>query len=240
MAIQTVSYGTERIRYTVVERPRRRTLGIEVYPSGSVIILRPPYCADALLEEKVKKRVKWISNQLAHFRQYRGTVPFRQYMGGESCRFLGRQYRLRVVGEQDGTTPTIRLTRNELLVSVRSRNSQNQVKRLLDKWYLRRASNYFNAVLDGRFASFEKRGHGRPGISIRQMKRRWGSLSESGRMTLNVWLIQAPKVCVEYVIVHELCHLVHHDHSSKFWQLLDRLMPDWQKRKRKLEFALLS
>jgi len=239
MATQTVSFGTERIRYTIVERPGRRTLGIEVYPSGSVIVLRPRNCADRVLEERLKKRAKWISNQLTHFRQYGSSAPFHQYLSGESYRYLGRQYRLRIVGAQNGTSSTIRLTRNDLLVSVRSRKTQNQVKSLLDKWYLQRAGDYFNSVLDVKFEPFEKRGHGRPRIFIRQMKRRWGSLSESGLMTLNVRLIQAPKVCVEYVIVHELCHLVHRDHSSKFWKLLDRLMPDWQKRKRKLEFALL-
>jgi len=239
MEPQTVYFGRERIPYTIVKRPRRRTLGIEVYPSGNVVVLRPPNCADNLLEAKLKKRAKWISNQLNHFRQYRGTVPLRQYLSGESYRYLGRQYRLRVVGAQNGTSSTIRLTRNDLVVSVRSRKTQNQVKRLLGKWYLQRAGHYFNSILDVKFEPFEKRGHGRPRIFVRQMKRRWGSLSESGRMTLNVRLIQAPKVCVEYVIVHELCHLAHQDHSSKFWKLLDRLMPDWQKRKRKLEFALL-
>jgi predicted metal-dependent hydrolase len=235
----TVSFGSERIRYTIIERPRRRTLGIEVYPNGSVIVLRPPNCADVLLEEKLKKRAKWISHQLAHFRQYDGTVPFQQYLSGESCRYLGRQYRLKVVEARNGSKPAVRLARNELLVSVRSQPMPNPVRRLLENWYLQRARDHFNSVLDESFRPFQKRGFERPCVFIRQMKRRWGSLSASGQMTLNARLIQTPKACIEYVIVHELCHLVHQDHSANFWQLLDKIMPDWQKRKHKLELALL-
>jgi len=239
MRPQTISFGNEQISYTVIQRPRRRTLGIEVYPNGSVVVLKPPNCSEAILADKLKKRTAWISKQLTHFRQYDGIVPFHQYLSGESHRYLGRQYRLRVIGTQNGTSPSIRLARNELLVSVCSRPMPNKTKRMLENWYLQRAGEYFNLVLDEAFKSFQKRGYDRPHIFVRRMKRRWGSLSDSGQMTLNVRLMQAPKACIQYVILHELCHLVHQDHSPKFWQLLDKVMPDWPARKHRLERALL-
>ena len=236
---QIISFGSERILYTIVERPRRQTLGIEVYPNGSVIVLKPPRCSDVMLAEKLRKRANWISKQLTHFHQFDGALPFHQYLSGESHRYLGRQYRLRVVGGGNGTRPEIRLARNELIISAPSPPVPSVVKRMLENWYLQKAADHFNSVLDQSFRPFQKRGHERPSISIRQMKRRWGSLSNSGTMTSNAHLVQAPRACIEYVIAHELCHLEHPDHSPRFWQFLDRIMPDWQRRKHKLELALL-
>lgn len=71
------------------------------------------------------------------------------------------------------------------------------------------------------------------------MDKRWGSLSRKGRLTLNVNLIQTPKECIEYVVIHELCHLIHHNHGTEFYKLLDRILPDWMKRKHKLEMTLI-
>jgi hypothetical protein len=85
------------------------------------------------------------------------------------------------------------------------------------------------------FPPFARRGLAAPAICVRSMRKRWGSLSRNGRMTLNSRLIEAPQKCIEYVVVHELCHLIHHDHSPQFLKLLSRVMPDWEKRKARLE-----
>ena len=76
-------------------------------------------------------------------------------------------------------------------------------------------------------------------MKIMQLKKRWGSLSKNGTLTLNRDLIKAPKECIEYVIIHELCHLEHHNHGPEFYRLLERSLPDWVKRKHKLEMALI-
>src|SRR5207244_3660939 len=131
-------------------------------------------------------RAKWISKQLAQFRQYDGTVPLHQYLSGESHRYLGRQYRLRVTTAQNASRLQIGLARNELIVSVPFRPTPSVVKRILENWYLQRASDHFNWVLDENFKRFHRHGHERPRVLIRQMRRRWGSLSRAGNMTLNV------------------------------------------------------
>jgi predicted metal-dependent hydrolase len=94
-------------------------------------------------------------------------------------------------------------------------------------------------VLADVFSSFASQGFQRPKIAVREMKNRWGSLSPRGQMTLTARLVQAPRLCIEYVIVHELCHLAHRDHSQEFFALLGRLMPDWPARKERLEISLL-
>jgi predicted metal-dependent hydrolase len=101
-----------------------------------------------------------------------------------------------------------------------------------------RAQDVFSQILAVRFDPFRLRGHACPSLKIRKMKTRWGSLAGGRRMTLNLWLIRAPRECIEYVIVHELCHLEHAGHGPRFYRLMDELMPDWCARRRQLEQTL--
>jgi predicted metal-dependent hydrolase len=236
----SILYGEELITYEVYVRPARKTLGIEVHPDGRVLVLVPSQCNDAIIEDKVRLRVGWISRQLTTFSRYeRHTVP-RQYLSGESHRYLGRQYRLKVVtNDQSSDKVQVKLTRGEIVVTGARKLPQEKLKELLRCWYLDRARDVFDALLTDTFDVFARRRLAKPRISVRDMRSRWGSLSPGGLMTLNSRLIQAPRPCIEYVILHELCHLVHRDHSAKFFVLLGQLMPDWQKRKQRLERALL-
>lgn len=237
---RSVCYGDVVIRYEVVERPARRTLGIEVHPGGRVVVLAPRGCNDATIDERLRLRAGWISRQLATFAQYeQHTVP-RQYLSGESHRYLGRQYRLRVkANDPDAGQDLVKLTRGEMWVISSGELPPAKVKALLRRWYLGQAREVFDGVLTDAFDAFQRLGHARPRIVVREMRSRWGSLSPNGQMTLNSRLVQAPRPCIEYVIVHELCHLVHKNHGSAFFALLGQVMPDWQVRKQRLELALL-
>ena len=110
---------------------------------------------------------------------------------------------------------------------------------LMWSWYTQRAHEKYAESFERCWPNFERQGLPRPQLKIRRMKTRWGSLSQRGTLTLNVSLIQAPRDCIDYVITHELCHLKHHDHSPAFYRLLEKVMPDWEKRKHKLELALI-
>jgi predicted metal-dependent hydrolase len=235
----TVRYGDELIGYEVVERPRRRTLGIEVHPDGRVLALVPVDCQASLVEQKLRLRSGWISRQLALFSRYERGAAQRHYVSGESHRYLGRQYRLCVApNDFDSDSERVRLLRGELRVTGPGKLPPVRVKELLRRWYLQRAREVFSDVLDECFDSWARRNHERPRIVVREMRSRWGSLSPAGQMTLNSRLVQAPRRCIEYVIVHELCHLIHRNHGSAFAALLGRVMPDWKARKERLESML--
>lgn len=234
-----ISYGADIIPFAVIERPAHKTLGIEVHPDGRVIVLAPASCDDATIADKVRLRADWISRQQAMFSQYdRQTAP-RRYVSGEAHRYLGRQYRLRLLPHQP--TPNlerIKLTRSEIIIEGSGELSPERVKALLQQWYWARANEIYEAALADVFQPFVRQGFQKPRITVRAMKSRWGSLSPKGRMTLNVRLVQTPRLCIEYVIVHELCHLAHRAHNSAFFAMLGWLMPDWLARKRRLEQAL--
>jgi len=230
----TVSYGTETIRYEVLFIHARRTLSIEVYPDSRVIVRAPPGCPTPLIAERVTKRAAWISRQLTEFERYRPRTPARQYVNGESHLYLGRQYRLKV---ESGRTVEVKLMRGEMRVTVPDNPGPERVNRVLHRWYLEHARTVFGDVLQVKLQQFP--GLSVPRLTVRSMKSRWGSLSHAGTMTLNVSLVRAARPCIEYVVVHELCHVVFRNHDARFYKLLGRVMPDWAARKRRLEASLL-
>lgn len=228
------AYGTETIRYRVQRVSTRCTLGIEVHPNLCVLVRAPLGCADETISARVKKRAAWISRQIAEFRRYAPRTPGRQYLSGETHLYLGRQYRLKVV---TGDSASVSISRGQLTVTVAGANDPERVRALLHRWYLDRARQVFGEMLKQCLAQF--RGTRLPRLIVRKMQSRWGSLSPAGSMTLNADLVRAPRACIEYVIVHELCHIRHRDHDASFYRLLGQEMPDWGKRKQRLEAALI-
>lgn len=232
--VGTLTYGHDMIRYEVLFLASRKTLAIEVHPDSRVLVRAPLGCSEALIAERVQKRAGWISRQLAEFERYRPRTPARQYVNGESHLYLGRQYRLKVLQDE---SDSVKLTRGQLLVSLSGNPEPERVKALLHRWYLDRARAIFSDVLGVSLLHFKGVEH--PRMIVRAMQSRWGSLSRAGNMTLNVNLVRAPRPCIEYVITHELCHTRHRDHDARFFKLLGQVMPDWEKRKQRLEAALL-
>jgi hypothetical protein len=226
-------YGDELISFERVERKGdvRRIL-IKVHPDCRVVVHAPHEASDDGVMQAVKKRSRWISNKLDGFKLQLADVRPRQYISGESHYYLGRRYMLKV-DVQENVKSQVKLLRGRLEVTVKAREP-NKVKNLLTTWYKTRAKEIFQrrltAVMDRAIWVKEL-----PEIRVFTMQTQWGSCSPSGRLTLNPHLVKAHRECIDYVILHELCHLVEHNHSEQFYRLLDKVMPDWQKHKSKLD-----
>lgn len=229
-----VVFGGETISYEVRWSPERRTLCIEVHPDRSVLVRAPEGCDEDVILSRVQRRAAWISKQIAEFERYSPRTPPRRYLRGETHLYLGRQYRLAV---RYGEPSSVCLFGGNFIVTVPDKGGPECVRELLRHWYLESARRVFSDVLDASMPRFK--GQPRPRLIVRAMRSRWGSLSPVGNMTLNSSLIRAPRSCIEYVVIHELCHLLHRHHDSNFYRYLGRLMPDWEGRKRQLEAALL-
>ncbi|ACM20724.1 zinc-dependent protease DUF45, putative [Geotalea daltonii FRC-32] len=230
----TIIHGKDTICFNVLY-VARKTLEIAVHPDSRVVVKAPVGTLFDEVQKRVVKRAGWIKRQLDYFRQFEPRTPPRRYLGGETHLYLGRHYRLKVV---KGDENMVKLVRGHMCVSL-AEPSPETVKALLDQWYRQKAVAKFNDNFDRCWPSFKKILGEKPKIQIRRMSKRWGSLSKGGILTLNTELIRAPRECIEYVITHELCHMECHDHSSAFYDLLEKVMPDWEKRKHKLELALV-
>lgn len=230
MLADRVPWGTIEIPYRY-RFGRAKTLAITVHPDLAVEVIAPQGTPLDRIRAKVAKRGAWILKAWREFERFHPLQPPREYVPGEAHRFLGRQYRLRAVA---GPVAAVLLLRGTLLVTLPDRPARRFLEPLMRAWYAHQAGEILRRRLAAchRLAAVE--GVPLPPLTIRRMARRWGSCTPTGRVTLNPELIKAPEDCIDYVIMHELCHLVEHNHSPRFWRLLERLMPDWRERRRRL------
>lgn len=232
---QTMSfrYGDEQITFERVKRPQATgKVLIKVHPDCRVTVSAPESADNEAVLFAVKKRSRWIYEQLRDFRkQLEFTTP-RQYVSGESHYYLGKQYLLKVI-EAPEQVQSVKLLRGKLEVSVRAKSSDKVKARLMD-WYKARAKEVFAKRLD---AMLEQAlwVDQRPPLRLQTMQTQWGSCSPNGRITLNPHLVKAPRECIDYVILHELCHIAEHNHSERFYRLMGQVMPKWEKTKESLD-----
>ncbi len=226
-------YGEERITFERVLRPQATSkVLIKVHPDCRVVVSAPEDATSETVLYAVKQRGRWIYEQLREFRQQLEHVTLRKYISGESHYYLGKQYLLKVHVEPN-QVQGVKLLRGRLDVSVRASDA-TRVKNLLIDWYKIRAREVFARRLDVLLeqALWVQE---RPPIRILTMQTQWGSCSPNGRITLNPHLVKAPRDCIDYVILHELCHIAEHNHSERFYRLLSQVMPNWEKTKERLD-----
>jgi predicted metal-dependent hydrolase len=231
----SVIYGRQKIEFSISYVPRK-TLEIAVLPDGSVAIKAPLGTEYREIEKKVLKRSRWIVKQLIYFRQFQPKTPQRRYLGGETHLYLGRRYRLKI---HLGRSDAIKLIRGFFLITAKGGTDSAKIKNMLESWYAAHGQAKIREFFEEFWSEFKKNSFPKPVLRFRKMKTRWGSLSKRGTLTINPDLIRAPKGCIEYVFVHELCHLKHADHGTGFYKFLKQKMPDWEKRKHKLELSLI-
>ena len=228
----SAEYGCFSFNYTVVRR-ERRTLEIAVEPDSTVRVAAPQLASPERIAQKVKKRASWILQQQRFFEQFTPRTPERRYLSGETHLYLGRQYRLKVI---KAVSDSVKLLRGYIVVQTTRPEESAETKRLVELWYAQKARTRFQERIEECLQRFPRPNSMMPsGVTIRTMQKRWGSMSQGRRLMLNQRLIQAPVDTIDYVITHELCHLLERDHSPRFFRLLKRVMGDWEQRKEKLE-----
>ncbi|MBW9267389.1 MAG: M48 family metallopeptidase [Candidatus Thiodiazotropha sp. (ex. Lucinisca nassula)] len=209
----------------------RKTLAITVHPDLRVTVVAPEGTDLDTIRKKVHKRGAWVRKQQREFELYLPKQPARRFINGESHRYLGRQYRLRA---ERGGENSVKCLRGYFRITTKDKPNPALAKKHLDRWYRSRADEVFNQRLDVCSERAAREGISRPGLKIRWMQKRWGSCAPEGIIMLNLELIKAPKECIDYVVMHELCHLKEAHHGPKFWSLLKRLMPDYLEKRKKL------
>ena len=227
----SIQFGSKKIEF-MVEYSTRKTLGITVTPDLDVLVKAPVDSTLDKIKEKLLKKAPWIIKQQSFFLSFQPKTPPRRYVGGETHLYLGRQYLLKI---ESGKMDSVKLKGKYLEVKTLDKS---KVERLVKAWYLLHAKSKFQEIAQPLIDRFKKYNVEPDSIVFRDMPTRWGSCTPKGKIILNPELIKAPKGCIEYVIIHELCHLIYHDHTRKFIELQTKEMPDWERWKMKLENLL--
>ena len=239
-------YGDERIEYDIIRRKSqadstspRRKVTLKVHPDLRVVATAPHDASNDDIHQIVTKRARWIWDNLQQFAEQQSMVLPRQYVSGETQFYLGRRYVLKVTPSETQRSD-IKLYRGKLQVTVSAAlydaemSRQAKVKGLLKRWYADKSQQ----VLSERISQMVTKTpwvNETPSFRIMEMKKQWGSCSASGSLLFNPHLIKAPKECIDYVVLHELCHIAEHNHSEKFWRLLTQVMPNWKQVKSQLD-----
>jgi len=228
---ESIKFGSRRIDFQL-EFTNRKSLGITVRPDLSVIVKAPVDTSVEKIKEMIHKKAPWIIRQQSFFLAFHPKMTERKFVGGETHLYLGRQYRLKIITE---SVESVKLKGKFIEVAT---IDKSRISQLVKDWFLRNAKKKLNLIATELIEKFNKYNVEPSSIVLREMPTRWGSCTPKGKIILNPELVKAPKGCIEYVIIHELCHLVHHNHTQKFIGLQTKEMPDWEKWKSKLENLL--
>jgi len=226
-----IEYGTTTIDFTL-EYSQRKSLGITVNPDLSIKVIAPYNSSINTIKEKIEGKARWITKQREYFGEFLPRSPVREYVNGETHHYIGKQYRLKIVRSRKNE---VKLSGGNLTVYTSKKDDKNYLKYLLDNWYRDHAIRLFQWRIDLNMEKFKKYKIDYPKLVVRRMEKRWGSCTPNKKIILNPEIIKAPVKCIDYVVVHELCHLIHHNHSNEFYKLQNKMLPDWEKWKLKLE-----
>lgn len=226
-------YGDDEIAYRVVENERLATrVRIHVGPDGDVEVERPRGLASRKVTEAVQKRARWIVRHVEAAKCAKQYALPRTYVSGESHFYLGRRFKL-IVETADRGSSSVRLWRGRIEVALPVPDP-TAVRRRLTAWYRDKALVHFSRKLTELVSAFDELNE-IPEFQLLAMEKQWGSCSPAGRLSLNPALIKAPVHCIEYVLLHELCHLIEHNHSKRFYALLGQHCPQWRAWKKELD-----
>ncbi|MGI4885736.1 MAG: M48 family metallopeptidase [Janthinobacterium lividum] len=228
---ETVFHQGQPLDYTLVFRARR-TIGFAVRPDGTVHVSAPAGVPADWVAAQVLKRADWIRQHLADFARRPPPAPARRYHAGSSHHYLGRPLALRLA---EGPRPAVAVAGNELVITYPAPHAPARTEAVLHAWYARQAPALFAASLARVWPAFEGLNLPRPTLYVRHMRTRWGSCTPTtARIRLTPDLVRATPGCLDYVLLHECCHLQVPDHSPAFYALQTRLLPDWELWKQRL------
>lgn len=217
----------------VIRTHRTKSASIKI-DEGAVSVVVPRDLPTDRIEKLLTDKRRWIKEKLYIQDQARPTTS-KEFVSGESLPYLGRNYRLKV---ERGSYQPAKLARGCLVVTVpMGMDDPSIVRNAVVRWYRARAIERFN---DKSKRYTEVVGETPKSVGIKTFKSRWGSCSVDGEVLFNWKVVMAPNRVVDYVVVHELCHLIHHDHSKDFWKAVERIMPDYQECKEWLKVNAVS
>lgn len=213
-----------------IVRSQRRTVAIQIHPDKRIELKVPLLYNIDEVEPFLVKHHRWIFNRL-DAPEKKSREP-KKFVDGEMHYFLGKQYPLRIIISPENTVEF----RDDTIIVYAKYNVSDLIAVLLERWYYQQAHQVFQEISIPLMKQMKKYNVLPKSFTIKKMKTRWGSCSSKGSINLNLDLIKLPEGCIKAVILHELCHLVHMNHSTEFYALMTAEMPDWKVWDKQLKF----
>ena len=229
--IRGICLREKKYQYTL-ERKTVKNINLRIKPGYSMYVSANKRVSIKTIEDFIKSKESFILEAFERIERRRETAENDRetnYYTGEELEYFGKKLILKVV---KSPKESVKASGESIYIFVKDENDRLKKERLLKKWEMELAAEAFKNVVDRYYPAFKALGITYPKISIRSMKSRWGSCQPNGaKITLNLELLHKPKECLEYVVVHELAHFIHPNHSKDFWRFVENMMPDYKKRK---------
>ncbi|SMB92028.1 hypothetical protein SAMN00017405_1887 [Desulfonispora thiosulfatigenes DSM 11270] len=217
------NYNDQTIEFTVIYR-KRKTIEINISPPDIITVISPMYIDEEKLLNAVKSKAKWIVKKLSELKEITHLKIDKEYVNGELFLFLGRDYPLYITIDEKIKRTEITLYQERIHLTS-STNEKDQLRDTMQKWYKEKALE----KITERINHYQEYIEVRPNlVRIKDQKKRWGSCSSKRNLNFNLRCIMAPLEVLDYIIVHEMCHLVHFNHSKEFWILVKSIIPDYE------------
>lgn len=211
---------------------RRRTIGISVHPDASVIVRVPYLTSQKTIARIVKEKYNWAVKHRDNYRALNNSSMSSSYSSGEIHLFRGNNSRLEI---EKSLKSYVHFFDSTIQIGIDRTDNSLAVKKVLYNGYKSEAVKHFPELMSKVLREHENQGFKPKGLIVRTMKRRWGSCSNKGIITLSTELIKLSDIYIEYVILHELCHLKYHNHGREFYELLSEVFPDWKPVRKELK-----
>jgi predicted metal-dependent hydrolase len=234
MEEHTIEYSNKTINFQL-EYKSVKNMNISVKPDQTVFVSAPVNATYDRVETFVKEKARWILKQQSHFKSTKKVEDSKkEYVSGETFKYLGAQYRLKV--RECKEKEFVEVDDKYIIIHTKKINDITRKQRLVSEWFRVEAFNRFNEALDEMYPLVQNIVDSKPQIEVKKMTKRWGScLRKKNTILLNLELIKAPMHCIEYVVLHELIHFKYKNHNKAFYDKLTVLMPDWKQRKEILD-----
>lgn len=214
------------IRYQVI-RSRRATADIVIERDGSIVVRAPETIPDERIEDMVEAKRLWIYKNLAEWRDLNATRVLREYKNGEGFLYLGRSYRLLLVAEQNEPL-LLKNGRFSLRRDLVDAGSIAAAQSAFRDYYIARGQERISRRVN---YYAPKVGVTPRALSVRELGNRWATCSPTGDLAFHWKCMMAPQTIIDYIVVHELCHFHHLDHTDAFWNEVDKVIPNYGERK---------
>ena len=233
--VHYLDFGGEQISYALTRTSRRKTVAITVGFDG-IRVLAPDDLNDAKVSEFVRKKAAWVLRKKAIYLEISGIASPKEFVSGEAFHYLGRPYRLKVVSDPNAVVTRVTARGANLIAPILPEHdpiiARAAVRSALRQWYIKHAEAQFSLRMQ---SVCQTLGCEPRSISVVDQSKRWGSCDAKGRIRLNWRLVMAPVYLIDYVLAHEACHMLEHNHSRQFWRMLETIMPDYEQRIQRLD-----
>ena len=219
-------YGTTNIAFDVIFK-NRKNMEIAVEPPNNITVTAPIGTKEEEILKKVESKGIWIIQKIYSFKHMQYRHIEREFVNGESFMYLGRNYSLQIEVDSTVTKPDVKLYRGKFIVKSSDKYEEN-IRKAIELWY----RNKSEQIIGDRIKYYSRFFNKIPtDIKIKEQKKRWGSCTSKNELLFNWRCIMAKSNALDYIIVHEMCHMYHKNHSKEFWGLVASVLPDYEVRK---------